>query len=243
MSAARRVDLAGPGGVDAPRLAELLAAAHLVCFPTDTVYGIGGVVTPAVRDAVITAKGREANKPLQVIYPSVELLAASLELEPRLLDAVRRLLPGPLTLLLPHPPGLEFPPPGEALHHRGDARGVRAEVEDVRGVRVEVVATLGVRVPSWPRAALTLGELPFALLASSANPSGGRAPRSIDEVDPSVLAACDLVLDAGPVAGMASTVLDLSVYALDGRWRILRRGAMDERDVAALLIGDARGSQ
>ena len=50
--------------------------ARLVCFPTDTVYGVGGVVTPTVRDAVIAAKGREAGKPLQVIYPTVELLEA-----------------------------------------------------------------------------------------------------------------------------------------------------------------------
>ena len=76
VSGARRIDLAGPDGADAPRLAGLLAAARLVCFPTDTVYGVGGLVTPAVREAVVAAKGREAGKPLQVVYPTVELLEA-----------------------------------------------------------------------------------------------------------------------------------------------------------------------
>lgn len=230
MSSGRRIDLSGPDGTDAPRLAGLLAAARLACFPTDTVYGVGGVLAPAVREAVIAAKGREADKPLQVVYPSLELLEASLTLGPGLRDAVRRLLPGPFTVVLPYPPGLDFPPAGALPHHAPGGRGGAT-----RGV-----ATLGVRVPVWPAAAGAMGELPFPLLASSANPSGGEAPRSVDEVDAGLLAACDLVLDAGPVAGEASTVVDLSIYASAGVWRILRRGAVDEKGVAALL-GETEG--
>ncbi len=222
-----RIDLARPDGADGPRLAGLLASARLVCFPTDTVYGVGGLVTPAVREAVVAAKGREAGKPLQVVYPTLELLEASLALGPRLLGAVRRLLPGPFTLLLPYPPGLAFPPAGEVPHR----------TNGVWGVKEMKVATLGVRVPAWPAAARAFGELPFPLLASSANPSGGSAPRSVDEVDGGLLAACDLVLDAGQVSGEASTIVDLSLYASDGAWRILRRGTIDEKGVAALLAG------
>jgi L-threonylcarbamoyladenylate synthase len=228
VTGALRIDLARPEGGDGPRLAGLLAAARLACFPTDTVYGVGGPVTPAVREAVISAKSREAGKPLQVVYPTVELLEVSLTLSPRLLAAVRRLLPGPFTLLLPYPPGLAFPPAGEVAHL----------TDGVWGASETRVATLGVRVPSWPAAARALGELPFPLLASSANPSGGEAPKSVDEVDRGLLAACDLVLDAGRVSGEASTIVDLSLFASGGGWRILRRGTIDEQGVAALLAGD-----
>ena len=227
MTGTRRIDLAAPDA-GAGVLSELVASARLVCFPTDTVYGVGGVVTPTVLDALIAAKGREAGKPFQVIYPTVELLEAAVALEPRLLGAVRRLLPGPFTLLLPYPPGLRFPPAGNVVRSPREGQGGEATG----------VATLGVRVPAWPAAAGALAGLPFPLLASSANPSGGAAPRSAGEVDGGLLAACDLVLDAGPVSGEASTIVDLSLYAGDGAWRILRRGTVDENGVAALLAGD-----
>jgi L-threonylcarbamoyladenylate synthase len=223
----RRIDLAVPDA-DPAVLAGRIATARLACFPTDTVYGVGGLVTPAVRDAVIAAKGRAAGKPLQVVYPTLELLEASLALGPRLLGAARRLLPGPFTLLLPYPPGLGFPPAGE----------VPRSTQGWWGVKTTAIPSLGVRVPAWPAAARALAALPFALLASSANPSGGAAPRSVDEVDGGLLAACDLVLDAGPVSGEASTIVDLTLYASDGVWRILRRGTVDDEGVAALLAGD-----
>jgi L-threonylcarbamoyladenylate synthase len=223
VSGPRRVDLralAGPGAV--PALAGDIAAARLVCFPTDTVYGVGGVVTPAVAQAVAAAKGRDAHKPLQVVYPSVEALLAALAPTPQAAEAVRRLLPGPFTLLLPYPAGAGFPSPGRVTYEEPDG-----------GTRTAL--TVGVRVPRWPAGAAVLAGLPFPLLASSANPSGAPAPSSLEAVDPALLAACDLALDAGPVDGLASTVLDLSDYDQGGGWRILRAGAAGAAEITAQL--------
>ena len=229
----RRIDLGGVPAGGAADLAGAIAAARLVCFPTDTVYGIGGLLSPSVRDAIVAAKARDTQKPVQVICPSVPFLISWLALGPALREAVERLLPGAYTLLLPHPPGLAFPPPGEVSQRRLGMFG---------GVVNKPVRTIGVRVPAWPQPAQAMGELPFALLASSANPSGGEAPRAVDEIEPGLLAACDLVLDAGPVAGTASTILDLSVFAGERTWRILRRGSADEREVAAVLGADGEVS-
>ena len=231
MSGPRRFDLRSLS--DGPALARVagdIAAAGLVCFPTDTVYGVGGIVAPLVARSIVAAKGREAGKPLQVVYPSLELLEASLTFTPRLREAVRRLLPGPFTLLLPPPAGLAFPPPGEVTHR----------TQGPFGVRTRIVKTIGVRVPQWPQAARVLAGLPFALLASSANLSGEAAPGSLDDVDPRLLAACDLALDAGPVHGEASTVLDLSLYEEEGTWRILRAGGASADVVSARLHGPER---
>jgi L-threonylcarbamoyladenylate synthase len=231
---ARRIDLAGVPAAGAAELAGSIAAARLVCFPTDTVYGVGGLLAPAASAAIVAAKARDEEKPLQVVCPTVGFLTSWLALGPSLREAVELLLPGPYTLLLPHPPGLAFPPPGEVSQRRMGMFG---------GVVTRRVSTIGVRVPAWPEAARAMAALPFALLASSANPSGGEAPCSVDEIDPGLLAACDLVLDAGPVAGVASTILDLSAFATERTWRILRRGSVDEAEVAAVLGADREVKQ
>ena len=114
------VHLAALGADDAAVLEDRISAARLVCFPTDTVYGVGGALTPAVAGALMAAKGRDPGKPLQVVFATLEALEAGVVLAPELRSACRRLLPGPVTLLLPYPAAWGFPPPGEAGE---DARG------------------------------------------------------------------------------------------------------------------------
>jgi L-threonylcarbamoyladenylate synthase len=214
------LDLAALDLADAAALEDRIAAACLVCFPTDTVYGVGGALTPAVADALVAAKGRDPGKPLQVIFATLEALEAALAPASELRTACRRLLPGPVTLLLPYPAGWDFPPAGTA----GEAFG-------------RPVATLGVRVPAWPHGARVLANLRRPLVASSANRSGGPSPASLPEVDAGLLASCDLALDAGPVSGLASSVVDLSRYSETGRWRLLRAGAWGAAEIGARLAG------
>jgi L-threonylcarbamoyladenylate synthase len=222
-SGLQRIDLRELGAADAPALAARIRAARLVCFPTDTVYGAGGAVTPAVVRALVGAKGRELEKPLQVIFPSTSAFARAVAPPPVLLRACLRLLPGPVTLVLPYPEGWTCPAPG-AVEWGGGGRGA-------------TVATLGVRVPVWPDTASVMAALELPLVASSANPAGSPAPASLDEVDGELLARCDLELDAGRVGGTASSVVDLSRYAETGRWRLLRVGAWGEAEMAARLTG------
>ena len=198
---------------DDERLAAALAAARLVCFPTDTVYGIGGFVGRAVVDALVAAKGRDEGKPLQVIFPSADLLIEAVAPPDALCAALLRLLPGALTLVIPYPPAFSGPPPG---HSRGGR------------------PTLGVRVPAWLAPMAALGRLRRPLVASSANLSGRPSASRLDEVAPQIRDACDLLLDGGPAGGLASTVVDLSEYEA-GTWEILRDGAVSREAVAAAL--------
>ena len=205
---------------DAAR-AELLdrvLAAGLVCFPTDTVYGLGGALRPVVVDAVVRAKGRDVDKPLQVIFPTLAALVAAVAPRPGLKAVFDRLLPGGLTLVIPYPVGFACPPPGQG-------RGGRP--------------TLGVRVPAWPQPARLMAALCGPLVASSANRSGAPAVRSLGDVPAETRDACELLLDAGTLAGTASTVVDVSEYEENGAWRILRVGAVSPETIIAAL-GPAR---
>jgi L-threonylcarbamoyladenylate synthase len=202
----------------AARLSAALGAARLACFPTDTVYGVGGLCRPAVLEALWQTKGRDPGKPLQVVFSSLPVLFAALDPEPALAAALRRLLPGAVTAVVPSPHGFHGPPPGR------DRDGA---------------PTLGVRVPAWPRRVLPMSWLASPLVASSANPAGRPAPRRLDDVDPELRAACDLLLDGGEVGaetgGLPSTVIDLTQLVADGTWRILRPGAVSAASVERAL--------
>jgi L-threonylcarbamoyladenylate synthase len=238
----RSIHLARLGTAGQATLAAAVAAAGLVCFPTDTVYGIGGVASPATAAAIARVKGRRADKPLQVVYPTMDLLLAGVALTPAVAAAARRLLPGPFTLVVPYPDDMVFPPPGAVEWAAEAGAGDRDEVaaEAGAGDRGEsaspvLVRTLGVRVPDWPRAARALARLPFPLLASSANPTGEPDPLDLSSVAPGVLSACELLLDAGPTSGVSSTVLDLSGLQAGRGFRILRSGAVGAAEIAAIL--------
>jgi L-threonylcarbamoyladenylate synthase len=195
-------------------LARRVLAARLVCFPTDTVYGLGGALRLDVVKAVVKTKGRDADKPLQVIFPTVAALVDVTAPPPRLRAVFDRLLPGGLTLVIPYPIGFACPPPGRGLAGR---------------------PTLGVRVPAWPEAARLMETLDGPLVASSANHSDAPAARCLDDVPAELRDACDLLLDAGPLAGTPSTVVDVSEYEERGAWRILRAGAVSQEAIIAAL--------
>jgi L-threonylcarbamoyladenylate synthase len=190
---------------DAKALEECIARGGVVIFPADTVYGLG--CDPHSELAVrrlYELKGRPPSQPAAVMFFALEpALAALLELSPREQAALRALLPGPLTLLLPNParryPLAAGPDPGAAQ-------------------------TLGLRVPALPPHLAALATLDRPLLQSSANLSGGPEARRLTDVPAAIRAGADLALDGGELPGVASTVLDLRDYARSGEWRIVREG-------------------
>lgn len=63
--------------------------------------------------------------------------------------------------------------------------------------------------------------IPGALVTTSANAAGALAPRTLEEVDPAILAGCAIAVDGGELAGEPSTVVRPEA---DGRITVLRRG-------------------
>ena len=189
-----------------------IAVGGVALFPSDTVYGLA--TEPDSREGVdrlYRIKGRRPDKPAAVMFFRPELALAALpELSAAHRDAVERLLPGALTLLLPNP-ARRFPL-------------ACGPVPDV----------LGLRVPRVEGQLAPLAGLSWPVLQSSANRAGGPDPRRLDEVDPRVLAGVDLVLDGGELPGTPSTVVDLTRYE-EGAWTVVREGAVSEGDLAAVL--------
>ncbi|HEY4280722.1 MAG TPA: L-threonylcarbamoyladenylate synthase [Conexibacter sp.] len=94
---------------------------------------------------------------------------------------------------------------------------------------------LGVRVPALSGPLAALRDVPHAVTQSSANLAGGRDPRAVEEVPQQIRDNVDLVLDAGPLPGTPSTVVDLRAYERDGTWAIVREGAVAPATISAAL--------
>jgi L-threonylcarbamoyladenylate synthase len=204
----------GPlGESDARRLEECLTAGGVAVFPADTVYGV--CCDPdnelAVR-RLYELKGRPPERPAAVMFFALEPALNTLsELRDAERTALRALLPGPVTLLLPNP-NLRF----------GPACGPDP-------------ATLGLRVPRLPAQMAALRSVGRPAMQSSANLSGEPDARRLTDVPESIRAGADLVLDGGELPGTPSTVVDLRDYQASREWRVVREGALGNDAVRELL--------
>lgn len=196
------------------RFERCVAAGGVALFPADTVYGLA--TDPDSREGVerlYRLKGRPPDRPAAVMFFRRELALEALpELGELTRAALERLLPGGVTLLVPNP-RRRFPL----------ACGPEPE-------------RLGVRVPALEDRLAPLAEVPRAVLQSSANRSGGAEARRLEDVDAAVRAGVDVELDGGELAGTASTVVDLTSYERDGRFEIVREGAVTAAALETALL-------
>jgi L-threonylcarbamoyladenylate synthase len=199
---------------DAQTFSRCIAVGGIAVFPADTVYGLA--CEPDSKEAVqrlYMLKRRRPDKPAAVMFFALDLALAALpELGPRTSAALRGLLPGAVTLLLPNP-ARRFPL----------ACGPEPD-------------TIGLRVPAWPPALAALAEVQWPVMQSSANEAGGSDARRLADVPEQIRRRADLVLDGGELPGTPSTVIDLRAYEADGSWSIVREGAVPAADVAAALV-------
>ena len=186
-----------------------MQAGGIVGIPTETVYGIGVVPRPEALAAVILAKRRSEDKGIALLIDGLDQVDGLVEWSPPARRLAERCWPGPLTLVLPllHP---ELVP------------------DALTGGR----STLGLRIPDHPvPRALARSLGPIAV--TSANSSGEAPALTAEQLVAAVGPSLTMVLDDGPVrGGVPSSVV---VVDVDGRWRILRQGALGSRAIAAAV--------
>jgi L-threonylcarbamoyladenylate synthase len=203
---------------DARALGRCLAAGGVAVFPTDTVYGLA--CDPNSHSAVARLyelNRRAPAKPAAVMFGALEPALQTVDPAGALAGALRSLLPGAVTALVPNP----------------QRRFALACGPDP--------GTLGLRVPRWPDQLAALGAVGVPLLQSSANRSGTAEARRLADVPAELRAGADLALDGGELPGTASTVVDLRGWESEGRWEVLREGAVPISAVAQALRAPGPG--
>lgn len=203
------ISVEGDGGMAARvALERTIAGGGVTVFPADGLYGLAcDPLDAAAIERIHRIKGRDDGKPSAVMYFSPLAMRELVEgLGSRTQHAVGALMPGSVTLVVANPQG-RYP-----LACREDP------------------ARLGIRLIGGP-----LAGAMCPLFQTSANRSGEPAPASFAEVPDEIAAAADLAIDGGELAGMPSTVVDLSRYDDTGEWSILRQGALSIQDIERVL--------
>ncbi|MDX2267889.1 MAG: L-threonylcarbamoyladenylate synthase [Bryobacter sp.] len=200
-----------PDSAAIQRAAETIRRGGLVALPTDSLYLL--VADPfnlAAVGRVFHAKGRESSRSLPVLVNNT-LMVEDLcpELTKRFQILARRFWPGPLTIIIPASAKIPLKVTGNT-------------------------GRLAVRQLRSPAANALIETMGQPLIATSANVSGSPTCRSGIEVFGTMDGALDLVLDGGTCLGEGATTIDIT----EPYWRIIREGAIPEREIAEILKGN-----
>lgn len=179
----------------------LLRAGELVCFPTETVYGLGAnALDPAAVAKIFRVKNRPADNPLIAHICDPQMLEQTADsISPEMRKLAEKFWPGPLTIILPR--GKKIP----AIVSAG-------------------LSTVAVRCPEHPVALALIRAAGVPVVAPSANLSGRPSPTCLEHCLNDLNGKVAAIIDGGPCAiGLESTV----VAPLGGKKvRILRPGGI-----------------
>jgi L-threonylcarbamoyladenylate synthase len=216
MSGATRIVKVEPGAAAETRAAleSCVGGGGIAVFPSDGLYGLAcDPLDEAAIGRIHRLKGRDEGKSSAVMYFSpLAMRELVAGLGPRTAAAVSALLPGPVTLIVANY-GHRYP------------LACREDIE-----------RLGIRLISGP-----LAGAMCPIFQTSANVSGRFAPASLEQVPAEIVAGADLAIDAGPLPGLPSTVVDIATIEEDGSWRVVRDGALSAGDLASALASVGLG--
>ena len=178
----------------------ILNAGGIIIFPTDTAFGIGSRIDKHIAiDRIFEIRRRPKEQALPVLVRSSEQ-ALTFYQHPS--DIVRRLMkthwPGGLTIIDTCKKELVYSP----IRGGGD--------------------TVGMRHPNHETLQKILDGVGVPIVGPSANFHGEPTPYRFEDLDPTLVALVDFVVEGTCVSGNVSTVVDCS----SDPYRIVRQGAV-----------------
>lgn len=181
----------------------VLERGGVIAYPTDTNYGIGcGILDKRAIERVYELRNLSRDHLLSLILPDLSDIARYAIVEHDTYRMMKRYLPGPYTFILRATP--EVP-------------------EIFQSKRM----TVGIRVPDHA-VTLALARVYKRPMVSTSTKIGDQMLTNAAEIEKSMGHGLDLIIDAGPLPGADSSVVDLSgPYPI-----VIREGAGDVSWVA-----------
>ena len=186
-----------------------LKRGDVIVFPTETLYGLGadGLNHFAI-EKVVALKGRESEKPILLLVANQKMLLTVVrEIPPYGRKLMKKFWPGPLTLVLP-------------------AR------RDIPKTLISATGGVGVRISSQAIATQLVRGLGRPLTATSANPSGKEAARTLHEARKYFRSRVTVYVDGGVLTSKtASTVVEVKGKSIT----IVREGEIRASEIERIL--------
>lgn len=205
-----KVDQAKPSRAVMDEAIATLAFGGVLVMPTDSVYGIGCAATPSnpAHERIFEIKHRERTQTLPwLIGDPSDLSVYGADLPDYAVELAVRYWPGALTLV------------------------VRAS-DTVPPEYRAADGTIALRCPDSNLVRELARKVAAPLATTSANTHGEAAATSGAGVEPRIVAAADLVLDAGPApVGVASTI----VGCMGATPQVFREGAISAAEILGAL--------
>lgn len=204
--------------IDYEEIERYLKAGKLIIYPTDTVYGVGGIIeSEETIENIYKAKERNFKSPLIVLVSDMEKIEKIAYINEKNREKIEKLIkrfwPGGLTIIL-------------------------KRKDNVPDIMVSGGATVGVRMPEHEIALNIISRAGGMLPTTSANISGEATPKSYAELSEEFKSRVDIIVDGGecPI-GSASTIIDMSDEP-----KILRLGAISVEEIEK-VIGKINGEE
>ena len=195
-------------GASGDEAVRVLRDGGLVCYPTDTVYGIGAAASDdaAVRQ-LFAVKGRPLDKPLPLLLADVSDAARVAEVTPLARALATRFWPGALTIVM-------------------------RKAVSYRSLALAGGDTVALRVPDHEFVRRIVRALGEPITGTSANRSGRGAPIVAAEVAFEMGDMVELIIDGGESrTRLESTVIDIT----HDKPEIVREGAVGRGEVEKAL--------
>lgn len=165
---------------------EVLKDGGLICYPTDTIYGIGcDIFNKKAIEKILLLKGKSPQHLLSFVVPNLKDIARYAQVSTPAYKLMRRLLPGPFTLVL------------EAT-------------KLVPKIMLSKRRTVGIRIPDDKTCLMLMTEFNSPIVSTSTSIRGGNILNHPDEIERYWGHAIDYFLDRGPSSLEPSTVVDLT---------------------------------
>lgn len=193
-------------------LSQRIKSGELVIYPTDTVYGLGAIISNEESiNNIYFAKSRSFNSPLIALLSSVdkvdEVAEVSVEDRELLNKLAKAFWPGALTVIL-------------------------RKKDYIPGIMVSGGNTIGVRIPNLDLAIKIIDLAGGVLATTSANISGEPSPKSYEELSEAIKSKVNLLIDGGKCKlGEVSTIIDLTKKVP----KILRKGAITTEEIEKII--------